>query len=345
MTDRDYHELALSFVKLNLQAWSEATKDNTSIAVLTGNSNKVFLLETTLDVYPSSLIYRYFGPNEITDKSRERLIFSKFALEGLGPKSLADSNTERLEQYLEGYAPMTNAHLTDPAIIIKIAKRLRKVHSLDMTTLLANEGLMIDENPKKWRNLIINKINSLSDHDHINEIMELVSQETLDMYNEVLPRNSPIVYSHLDPSLLNFLYNPDKQKVCFVDYEFSGYAYRSMDFGLLITEMQIDYFYDKPPFYKYCPEFAPTDELIKKYVIAYGESEEMWAEVKQTVIASHYYWSMWALAVYQGPTNGYDYLTYCLLRFSLFKDEYNRFKMQGGVEGIKAASKKVFNRC
>eukprot|EP00358_Blepharisma_japonicum_P001926 CAMPEP_0202945938 /NCGR_PEP_ID=MMETSP1395-20130829/7756_1 /ASSEMBLY_ACC=CAM_ASM_000871 /TAXON_ID=5961 /ORGANISM="Blepharisma japonicum, Strain Stock R1072" /LENGTH=122 /DNA_ID=CAMNT_0049646255 /DNA_START=686 /DNA_END=1054 /DNA_ORIENTATION=+ len=115
-----------------------------------------------------------------------------------------------------------------------------------------------------------------------------------------------------------------------------------MDFGLLLNEITYDFLYDKFPYWKYCEELKATDEIVERYVRAYGEGAEMWVEVKQSLIASNYIWAMWSLASYKGPSEGYDFLEYALTRYRRFKNEYQQFLENGGLEGLIRRSREIF---
>ena len=342
MSQPDFHSNALQFASQNLQAWKLVTKQTSTITLLTGNSNKVFLLASSLPIIPNQLIYRVFGPNEITDKSRERQIFSQLSHHHFGPKNLGDSDTERLEEYFEGFSPIPNKFFHERKILQKICKKARKMHHLDMSKAIGGEGIITDLNVNKWRNLILNKKNLFEAVGEWESVQKAISNESFKNFNEVIPRESEVVYCHLDPSPLNFLYNAQKDKVIFVDFEFSGYSYRSMDFGLMLSEVQMDFLYESPPYFRVCEELAPTDSIVKESVLAYGEGKEMWVEVKRSLIAAHFVWSLWSLAAYNGPTVGYNYLEYGLMRYKMFESALKEYTENGKIEYLKAVADELF---
>lgn len=343
MSISDFHSRALDFASAHIESLKSMTKQNSFITLLTGNSNKVFLLSTNLPVVPNKIIYRIFGSNEITDKLRERNIFTHLSALDFGPKNLGDSSTERLEEYLEGFRTTDNILFHDQKVITKLAQQMRKYHYFDMRKAFGNEGNMTEANVLKWKNLIKDKFHLYEAAGRINEVLEAVSQTSLDTFYSVLPRDSEVVYCHLDPSPINILYCQEKNMVRFIDYEFSGMSYRSMDFALMLNEAQMDYLYDKHPFFRVCEELAPSDSLIKLYVLAYGEDKDLWVEIKRSLIASHYIWTLWSLAVYSGPSEGYDYLEFGLKRFSMFKDSLKKYVDNGGVEGLKMMADDLFS--
>lgn len=343
MSSTDFHSKALQFALNHLKTWKAVTKDTSSITLLTGNSNKVFLLETSLPIIPKQIIYRVFGPNEITDKFRERKIFSQLSLYNFGPKNLADSETERLEEYLEGFHPIPNKMFHDRRILKKIAKKLKRLHNLNMSKVIGGEGIMTDSNLIKWKNLIVEKRKLYEEAGVWEKVQDIIGEDSLDAFNEVMPRESEVVYCHLDPSPLNFLYNEQKNKVAFVDFEFSGYSYRSMDIGLMLNEVQMNYLVEESPFFSIFEDLAPTDALVKEIVLAYGEGKELWIEVKRSLIASHFVWSLWGLANYNGPTNGYDYLQFGLTRFNMFEVALKEYVDKGKIEYLKAIAEDLFD--
>mmetsp|Transcript_3067 Transcript_3067/g.2773 ORF Transcript_3067/g.2773 Transcript_3067/m.2773 type:complete len:164 (+) Transcript_3067:544-1035(+) len=160
------------------------------------------------------------------------------------------------------------------------------------------------------------------------------------MYLDILPRNSPIVFSHLDPNPLNFLYNPELQQVYFIDFEFSGYGYRAIDIAQVLDGVPYDFLHKEYPYWKYYEELTVSDDVIENYVRAYGEGAEMWVEVKRCLIASQYIWATWGLASYKGPSSGYDYLEYSLQRFRRFKAECAAFKEVGTEEWLERGRKR-----
>ena len=342
MSWQDYHSNALRLASQHLKDWNLVTKQNSTMTYLTGNSNKVFHLATTLPIIPKHLIYRVFGLNEITDKSRERKIFSQLSIHQFGPKDLGSSDTERLEECFEGFLPTPNKLFYDKGIMTKICKKLKKFHHLDISEAIGGEGIITDMNLNKWINLINSKKGLFEAAGEWENVQKVVAPKITQGFNEVMPRESEVVFCHLDPSPLNFLYNAQQNKVKFVDFEFSGYSYRSLDFGLMLSEVQMDYLHDSPPFFKACEELAPSNLAIKEIVMAYGEGKEMWVEIKRSLIAADFIWSIWGIAYYNGPTVGYNHLEFGLMRFRKFCQGLKEYEANGKTEYLKAIADELF---
>ena len=107
------------------------------------------------------------------------------------------------------------------------------------------------------------------------QILKILSDKSLDMYFDIIPRGSPIVFSHLDLSPLNIMINKDTKDIYFIDFEFAGYGYRSFDIATMLNELKFNFLFYEPPYYQYIPENEPSNELIKQYVISYGEGIDL----------------------------------------------------------------------
>ena len=340
------YEEILAFCKECMASWKHLDNTTVSVRQLTGNSNRVLLVETSEPISPSKLIFRYFGPDEVTDKRRERIIFRKLGNVGLGPASYGETARMRVEEYLEGFAPLTNTQIVDPNIMRLVTSRLRQFHKLDVTDVISKEPLITDLHPQKWRELAFNRLTAnphITDRvSEYNEAMELLQASNWDLYDSMLPRDSPMVFSHSDPSELNFLYNSAENRIYFVDFEFAGYSYRGMDMASWLNEAMSDYSYDQYPFYSYNTDDMPSDEVVAAYVRSYGEGKDMFIEVKRCLIAVHYLWALWSLASYKGDFGKYDYLGYALQRYRDFKRTLEEFRVTGGLEGLRALANRLF---
>lgn len=335
----DAHLKALEFARQKIESWKTVTQSQSSIIQLKGNSNKVYLLQTTSDTIPQNLIYRQFGSDTITSKTRERAIFSYLSSQSFGPTNFGDTETERLEEYYSGFEPIKNFEFHDPILIPKISSKLKEFHSIPHPTFLPSTNILL-ENLSKWRQQILSKLNLYSESQSL--VSEATSQETLNEFYSILPQDSVQVFSHLDPSPMNFLYNQSLDSVKFVDFEFAGLSFRSLDLALMLIECQKDYYYEFPPFFRIVEELAPNEQIVKKYVLAYGEGREMWVEVMRSLVVVNLVWSLWSFAVYEGVTDGYDYLLNGITRFRMFKDEVKRFWQNGGFEYLEETSRKIF---
>jgi hypothetical protein len=90
------------------------------------------------------------------------------------------------------------------------------------------------------------------------------------------------------------------------------------------------------------PEDLPTYQQIADFITFYGGGKELFIQVQQMMIASHYHWAMWSLAMYKGDRDGYDYLGYALLRYREFKTKYSRYIAEGGQASLVSRAELYF---
>ncbi|OMJ84080.1 hypothetical protein SteCoe_14894 [Stentor coeruleus] len=334
--------LALQYIKQQIPSWNEVTSETSIFTLLTGTSNKVYKVQSSLLITPQIIIFRVFGPNEITDKVRERRIFNALSTQNLSAKNLSETETWRLEEFLENYLPMTTPDYFSSDNIRQISQKFKAFHSLDMTNIVDIDENILEKNIAKWRIIGKNKLSLLKNQDSINTLNELLNDETWDKCQNLIPRTSPIVFCHLDPNSYNLIYNRNLQDFFLIDYEFSGYCYRAIDFSLMFTEIKFDFEVQEPPYFKYYPEKQVSDEIIKRYVLEYGEGAEMWIEIKMLLILSQYLWAVWDLAMWNDQKTGFDYIENAIVRFREFIKDYEEFVNKGGRDFLVEVSKKLF---
>ena len=337
---------AARFIKENIQTWSSLQLEEMQFNKTIGNSNKVYVVSNSAGLTPAKIIFRIFGPNDVTDKPRENKIFNKLAELDIGPKMLGQEAGLRLEEYWDGFDPIPRKWLFDPNVNKKIADLLRTYHSQDMSDTLNESTLICIEHPRKWRALAQARLaenpNITNRKQELAEVMELLSDENWRLYLSILPSTARTVFIHGDPSELNFLYNARLDEVRFVDFEFAGFGYAACDLAYIINEAQYEYDYPEYPYWSFVPEDLPTYQQIADFITFYGGGKELFIQVQQMMIASHYHWAMWSLAMYKGDRDGYDYLGYALLRYREFKTKYSRYITEGGQAGLVSRAEVYF---
>lgn len=339
--ERLMFEEYLGFIKDELMSWADLEYESVGFQILTGTSNKVYKVLNYCEVQPNPILFRVFGPNEVTDKEREHRIFQYLATRKLAPRVLACSSKFRIEEFLEAYLPIVYDDLCNPEIIQKICDKLREIHELDV--VLPNEKNILLENLTKWRKNAIQKIELIEDLEKKAKIAELIGDHSWTRFLQIVPRRSSERFLHLDLNFYNILLNRTTGAVFFVDFEFSGYGDRSIDFANLFSDMRFDYLYPQPPHFAYDKEKAPSDELIAQYVQAYGESQDFWVDIKQSFIVINYIWAIWGVAMWKPHQTGFDYLENALIRYSEFMQESETYFSSGGQSSLEKLSQKLFN--
>ena len=328
---KDFME-SLDFILQIIQkaeaSWDKVTEDSCKIVRLVGNSNRVFLIQTSLPVSPKRFIFRIFGSGETLDVSTSSSILHRLSQNNVSPKIFLETPEYRIEEFLEGTRNLQRLECLEPSIANKIAKKIKEIHDQDLSDILDARTPVCITNVQKWRKLgesVLSKIKDSGRQSEINQALEALGETFYENYLDLLPKESPLVLSHMDTSFLNFLYKEEKEEIFLIDYDYAGYSYRGFDIAILLQDIKYDYNYPEYPFYQYYRSF-PEDEVLSNYVKAYGEGADMFVECKRCMIAAHYFWAIWAFTLYDENSQGMDMLGYGLLRFREFLDGYNNFK-------------------
>lgn len=330
----------LEIIQFHIPSWQSLSSSSITITLLTGTSNKVYLLENSCSILPTSLIFREFGSSLITDKNRERVIFS--ALHQIAPQSLGVSNEYRIEEFLQDFEPMVFDDFCREPVMINVCNELKRFHNSNCSETLGENGPALKGYLQKWKDIALGKLEMITNEEGIYIASEILGDEAWGMYEELMPKGSQLVFSHLDPNLHNFLINRNDDSIKLIDYEFSGLSNRGTDLGMLLTELKFDFRLKSPPFFTYDAENSLPDPLIVKYIRAYGGDSEMLTEVKLFEILGYFIWAVWDLAMISPSNSGFDYLANARLRIIEFKKAYKEFINNGGFDGLQDYSKKLF---
>lgn len=132
-----------------------------------------------------------------------------------------------------------------------------------------------------------------------------------------------------------------------IDFEYCAYNYRGFDLANHFLEWTFDYTNSAAPYFHHRPEQYPTKEQQDKFIAVYlarttccedGEEpsaleiEEVQREVKCFTLASHLFWSLWAIVnVYQEIEFGYWEYAICRLnQYVLSKKLYSELISNSG---------------
>ena len=132
---------------------------------------------------PTSVIVREYGPEIVTNKAREQVIFEALAAEGLAPKVFGGSETVRVEEYLEGYLPIARAVCSDPGIVTLIVSEVRRLHSVPLIV----PELICVEHPQQWRRLCLERFRTDPDVDPPDVRKYVLEDVYWERYLELLP--------------------------------------------------------------------------------------------------------------------------------------------------------------
>ena len=94
-------DFVLSVIQTSEVNWSKVTENDCKMTKLVGNSNKVYMVQTSLPLTPKRLIFRVFGSGETLDLQTNSSIFQRLAENKVAPKIYFETSLYRVEEYLE----------------------------------------------------------------------------------------------------------------------------------------------------------------------------------------------------------------------------------------------------
>ncbi|CEF59510.1 EPS15 homology (EH) domain and SH3 domain and Protein kinase-like domain and EF-hand domain pair-containing protein [Strongyloides ratti] len=301
------HQLCARFLG---GAWKIASLDEIKIDRIKGGmSNMLFLCYLTefrpkIKAEPDKVLLRvYFNPETESHLVAESVIFTLLSERHLGPMLYGIFSGGRLEEYIPS-RPLSTKEIAFSTISNKIAKRLARVHQLDipiwkepdylcdamerwLTQLLQNskdnEIILISDNYNSYTP------NNLTYHDIWNEVEKLrlllqncksavvFCHNDLQEGNILLPKASSgnirqESFSGDDtPCNTNQLraFNPFDPKLVLIDFEYASYNYRGFDFANHFVEYSINYDVDSYPYYVITEEDLPTQQKMKEFFRSY----------------------------------------------------------------------------
>ncbi|XP_038071190.1 ethanolamine kinase 1-like isoform X3 [Patiria miniata] len=155
-------------------------------------------------------------------------------------------------------------------------------------------------------------------------------KEVGDLKSALTCLEMPIVFCHNDNLLANIIFNEQKGKISFIDYEYAAFNYQAYDIGNHFCEFagveEVDYnLYPNKEFQmKWLQEFltAQNEANSVEKKVTERDVESLYVIVNKFALASHMFWGIWALVQSHHSTIDFDFLEYSKLRL----DEYLRRK-------------------
>jgi ethanolamine kinase len=153
--------------------------------------------------------------------------------------------------------------------------------------------------------------------------IDSLRKESLYLQRKLEAIGSPVVFCHNDIQVGNIVYDPENDSVRFIDYEYGCVSYRGFDIGNHFCEFGGT----NGDWTKY-PKREFQLKWFRNYIRSSGQEptpnllEFMYKEVNAFSLASHFFWSIWALIQAEISDIDFDYLNYAHSRLQ----EYYRHR-------------------
>ncbi|EPZ32326.1 Choline/ethanolamine kinase domain-containing protein [Rozella allomycis CSF55] len=260
----------------------------------------------------SPLLIRFYGSGttHLISRSREVRLASKISAKGLMPRILAAFDFGRVEEYIQGVAPLTPSNMRKPGISKKIAKQLRILHCVEVKEKSTQIWSQLD----KWYTLLLSNQNL--EQNHIEIIDNKLKELKMKLENSYEDEQTCLIHGDLQYG--NILCDED-ENLMLIDFEYSLIAQREYDIANHFCEWMANYDSENPHIL-HQNLFPSLEERYNFYRAYFEEKENVQLEqfdliVMSFVPLSHLFWCIWGFLLankQKGMT--FDYYSYALQR-------------------------------
>ncbi|CAD5111466.1 DgyrCDS777 [Dimorphilus gyrociliatus] len=315
-------EDAIKIVKKIKPEWKD--EDIQTKEFSEGITNKIILIWS--GERENGILVRVYGANTdvIIDRSVERRNIQLLCKVGCSKPLYATFDNGIAYGFIEGVT-LDEETVKDPEIYRCICKEIIRFHSVEC------DGEKSAYIWTKTRMFIENMPEKFPEEERTKKLKEkIASKETLlnemeMLQNELSNLDSPVCFCHNDLLLQNLIYNKEKNRVYFIDYEYGFYNYEAFDIANHFNEYagvnEVDY--SRYPDKEYQMKWLKTFLREKNGGdVDNKEVEKLYVQVNKFSLLSHFFWGVWALIQAANSSIDFDFLEYSIVRFG----EYNRKK-------------------
>ncbi|XP_055711775.1 ethanolamine kinase [Phlebotomus papatasi] len=239
---------------------------------------------------------------------------------GFAPRLHATFANGLAYEYVPGVT-LNPENVTDPAIWTLVARKMAKMHKVECGAEVSRKA-MLRWKLEQFLNLIPEKFSRREIHERVKDQFLPVSklrQEVENLCDRLETLGSPVVFAHNDLLLGNVVYTEALNQVTFIDYEYAAYNYQAFDIGNHFTEFagidEIDY------------ARYPSRDFQMQWLRVYLETyqhprcvtetdlERLYVQVNQFALASHLFWTIWALIQAEHSTIDFDFVRFAQIRY------------------------------
>lgn len=297
---------------------------------------------------PDQVLLRMYGQIHDGTESTvtESVIFMMLSERNLGPKLYGIFPGGRLEEYIPARA-MTCDELKDPDASTTIARKLAKVHSLNVP--INKEPTWLFDRMSRWLNFAKSEVSienlDASKRDVARYLLSYDLEGELNwLKNFLLEASSPVLFCHNDLQEGNILIPEgaavSEDKVVFIDFEYCSYNFRGFDIANHFCEWCFDYSAAEYPHFLAKLEAFPTVDqqlyFIRSYLSSFSEGnsqqnhaeeevnneQHILREVEYFTLASHFLWTLWSIVNAHNSQISFGYWEYGKTRL----DAYIKYK-------------------
>ncbi|CAD8212613.1 unnamed protein product [Paramecium octaurelia] len=297
-----------------------------------GLTNFVYKVSTAKE----SVIYRRYTSTFRLFQNREREVRfqQELAQLELAPKVLYSDNLQRIEEYWP-YSPVTLSEIKED--YIEVARMLGSFHKLRNR----NSFVEIFDTPSiyQWlhnvnlRDEIFDVITDCNCQKLYSTFEQVFSDQNqtfiLGLFKDPSFSELPLVIAHNDLNATNFLKDKRLMKYHLIDFEFAGLNYPGYELANFFNEMEWDYTFSEPPYFKIKEGWQEDLKLnfIKEYWKEYANSDEIPKALLRQIeiggILQNYFWMLIGGLSLKQEQQGIDLVYYVNRRMTNFNKVLN----------------------
>ncbi|KAJ3324575.1 Ethanolamine kinase [Boothiomyces sp. JEL0866] len=295
--------------------FADWTESDVKLSRCTDGTTNQLVKATHKETKQSILIRTYGrGTSVLIDRNQEILNIRALSAEGLCPPLYGSFNNGIVYGYVNGQ--------------VYTIKAVAKWHNS-----------MVDPNAKaqlfstmwKWANAVPQTYSSSVKQERLKKSgynLNLLREELVELQSHLEKLESPVVFCHNDLNAANLIYDPEQGCCSLIDYEYGCHNYRGFDIGNFFCEFGgIECDFSKYPNEKIQKEWikAYLKEKDGQEIVSDAELHGIYREILSFSLASHFFWSLWALIQAEISVIDFDYIEYALKRLDEYyarKDEW-----------------------
>lgn len=300
---------------------------------------------------PKQVVLRIYGENHHNNSSillKDVVICALMSDKGFGPKLYGIFPQGRLEEFLKS-TQLIHKDFANADISHSIASILARLHTLEMPFMKEPKWLF-DTTTRYLKQIESISFKTKEEQQKFNKLLSYdLNNEFNDLKALLETINSPVVFCHNDLQPGNILKIEDGGLVV-IDYEYSSYNYRGFDLGNHFCEYMFNNNHDKYPYFTHNEQLYPSRQTQLKFIRAYlnecrltrrklslpidceheyFNEEHLLREANYFSLASHFFWSIWAICQAAVTQIEFSFLDYALVRMDLYyKKKKNLLKQE-----------------
>lgn len=315
-----------------VEGWENIQPSDIKVTEFTGGiTNKLYrssLIDPTkIQSGPKSVLVRIYGNHteKLIDRKAELDNIAKLHKAGLGAELYGAFLNGYVYEFFEGKALQPD-DLVTCKLNEKIAEHMAVWHQVNMAGVKKEPALW--NKIQSWIDLVPDCYQNEYKDTKAKELPKSKLREEFQFIQKELSTvDSPLVFTHNDLLAPNIIYNPNKDNIRFIDYEYASYNYRGFDLGNHFCEWAgFDLQYDNYPNREQQLQFLSSyHKTIHRSDPTEQDLNQLFIEANKFALAAHFFWGTWALVQAHISDIDFDFMEYGLARFRQYfkvRDEY-----------------------